>query len=77
MAEKHLDCRGLNGPQTVLKTKKALMSLNAGDVLKVVATDPGSVADMAALSRSTGHEIIEQSKGSGKQLVYVFRPLSR
>ena len=61
-----LDCRGMNCPLPVLKTKKAIKSLHAGDVLKVVATDPGSVADMAAFSRRTGHEILDQSEGDGE-----------
>ena len=61
-----LDCRGMNCPLPVIKTKKAIVKLNAGDVLKVVATDPGSVADMSAFSRRTKHEIIEQSEGGGE-----------
>ena len=67
-----LDCRRLDGPSAVIKTKKALAGLAAGDVLKVVATDPGSVADMAAFSRSTGHEIVQQSQGGG-EFVFVLR----
>lgn len=67
-----LDCRGLNCPLPVLKTKKAIVSLASGDVLKVVATDPGSVADMAAFSRRTKHEIIDQSQGDG-EFVFFFR----
>ena len=67
-----LDCRKLESPLPVLKTKKALMSLASGDVLKVVATDPGSVADMAAFSRSTGHEILDQSEGGG-EFTFLFR----
>ncbi len=61
-----LDCRGLNIPLPVLSIKKAIKGLASGDVLKVVATDPGSVADMAAFSRSTGHEILDQSAGGGE-----------
>ena len=61
-----LDARGLNCPLPVLKTKKAIKGLKSGDVLKVIATDPGSVADMAAFSRRTGHEILEQSEGDGE-----------
>ena len=61
-----LDCRKMNCPLPVLKTKKALKSLAGGDVLKVVATDPGSVADMAAFSRRTGNEILDQSEGDGE-----------
>ena len=61
-----LDYRRMTCPLPVLKTKNALESLAAGDVLKVVATDPGSVADMAAFARSTGHEILDQSEGGGE-----------
>ena len=64
-----LDCSGLNCPMPVIKTKKALAPLQAGDVLKVVSTDPGSVPDMAALSRRTGNEIIDQTESGG---IYVF-----
>ncbi len=67
-----LDCRGLNCPLPVLRTKKALKSLAGGDVLRVVATDPGSVADMAAFSRRTKNEIVDQSEGGG-EFVFFFR----
>ena len=71
-----LDCRKMNCPLPVLKTKKALKSLAGGDVLKVVATDPGSVADMAAFSRSTGHEILDQSEGGG-EFTFLFRKVEK
>ena len=61
-----LDCRGLNCPLPVLKTKKAIVPLESGEVLKVIATDPGTVADMEAFSRHTKHEIIDQSEGGGE-----------
>ncbi len=61
-----LDARGLSCPLPVLRTKKAIKGLASGDVLKVVATDPGSVADMAAFSRRTKHEILDQSEGGGE-----------
>lgn len=67
-----LDCRGMNCPLPVLKTKKAITQLEVGQVLKVIATDPGSVPDMAAFSRRTGHEIVEQSEGGG-EFVFHFR----
>jgi len=67
-----LDCRGMNCPLPILKTKKAITGLDAGDVLRVVATDPGSVADMAAFSRRTGNEIIEQGEGEG-EFTFLFR----
>ncbi len=67
-----LDCRKLNCPMPVIKTKKALVKLTSGDVLKVVATDPGSVADMAAFSRRTGHALLDQSQGDG-EFTFFFR----
>ena len=57
-----LDCRGLSCPLPILKTKKALAGLAAGQVLKVVSTDPGSVPDMAAFSRQTGHAILRRTE---------------
>lgn len=67
-----LDCRGLNCPLPVLRTKKAIVDLASGEILKMVATDPGSVADMAAFSRQTGHELVDQSEGDG-EFVFFFR----
>ncbi len=67
-----LDCRGMNCPLPILKTKKAITGLATGDVLRVVSTDPGSIADMAAFSRRTGNEIIEQSEGAG-EYTFLFR----
>lgn len=66
-----LDCRGLNCPLPILKTKKAIVGLAAGDILKVVATDPGSIPDMAAFSRRTGHEIVNQSEGGGEYTFWL------
>jgi len=64
-----LDCRGMNCPLPVLKTKKALKTMATGDILKVISTDAGSIADMAAFSRRTGNEVVEQSEGDGE---YIF-----
>ncbi len=61
-----LDCRGLNCPMPVIKTKKALAPLQAGDILKVISTDAGSVPDMAALSKRTGNEIVDQNESDGE-----------
>lgn len=57
---KELDTRGLNCPLPILKAKKALADMNSGQVLKVVATDPGSVRDFQAFARQTGNELLEQ-----------------
>jgi tRNA 2-thiouridine synthesizing protein A len=56
----------------VLKTKQAIVGLKPGDLLRVLATDPGSVADMAAFSRRTGHALVEQGQEDGVYF-YVFR----
>ena len=60
--DKELDARGLNCPLPILRTKKALAELQSGQVLKVVATDPGAVKDFQAFSHQTGHELISHSE---------------
>lgn len=65
MATVTVDAQGLNCPVPVLRAKKALKSLSAGDTLEVLATDPGSVADFAAFSRATGNELTEQGETDG------------
>ena len=59
-AQKELDTRGLNCPLPILKAKKALAEMQSGQVLKVVATDPGSMRDFQAFARQTGNELLEQ-----------------
>ena len=68
-----LDCRGLNCPLPILKTKKAITPMVSGEILKMISTDPGSVADVAAFSRRTGHAIVEQSEGNGDFIFYLRR----
>ena len=71
-AQKELDTRGLNGPLPILKAKKALAEMQSGEVLKVVATDPGSVRDFQAFARQTGNELVEQTSGE-KEFVHYLR----
>ncbi len=54
-----LDAKGLNCPLPILKTKKKLKDVPAGETLEVLATDPGSVADFDAFCRQTGNELLE------------------
>ena len=61
--DRELDVRGLNCPLPILRAKKALGDLTAGQVLKVVATDPGSVKDFAAFCKQTGNELLSHSDG--------------
>jgi TusA-related sulfurtransferase len=70
--DKEIDTRGLNCPLPILKAKKALAEIDSGQVLKVVATDPGSVRDFQAFARQTGHELVEQSS-SGDEFVHCLR----
>ena len=59
---KDLDARGLNCPLPILKTKKALAEMATGEVLRVQATDPGSVRDFQAFAKQTGNQLLEQSE---------------
>jgi len=71
-AQKEIDTRGLNCPLPILKAKKALAELQPGEVLKVLATDPGSVRDFQAFARQTGNELVEQSH-AGTDFVHYLR----
>ncbi|MCK6419656.1 MAG: sulfurtransferase TusA family protein [Burkholderiaceae bacterium] len=71
-AQKELDTRGLNCPLPILKAKKALSEMSSGQVLKVVATDPGSMRDFQAFARQTGNELLEQS-AEGAEFVHYLR----
>ena len=55
---KELDVKGLNCPLPILRAKKALAEMESGHVLKVIATDPGSVKDFAAFCRQTGNPLL-------------------
>ncbi len=63
-----LDARGLNCPLPILRAKKSIQTLNAGQVLRIVATDPGSVKDFEAFCKQTGNELLETSQQSGEYL---------
>ena len=69
MADQELNTRGLNCPLPILRAKKALNSMQSGQTLRVVATDPGSVKDFEAFSQQTGNELLESGEGNGE---YVF-----
>ena len=56
--DKFLDCKGLLCPMPVVKTKRAIKGMEIGQVLEMVATDPGAVPDMEAWERQTRHEIL-------------------
>ena len=60
--DKEIDTSGLNCPLPILKAKKALNDMVSGQVLKVIATDPGSSRDFEAFAKQTGHELVLQEK---------------
>ena len=70
--DRELDARGLNCPLPILRTKKSLNEMSSGQVLRVLATDPGSVRDFQAFSRQTGHELLDTTSGEG-QFVFVLK----
>jgi TusA-related sulfurtransferase len=72
-AQKEIDTRGLNCPLPILKAKKALADMVSGQVLKVVATDPGSVRDFQAFARQTGNELVEQTSAGAEFIHYLRR----
>ncbi len=71
-AHKEIDTRGLNCPLPILKAKKALAEMESGQLLKVVATDPGSTRDFQAFARQTGNELVEQSS-QGDEFIHVLK----
>ena len=62
----HLDARNLNCPLPILRTKKALKDLDAGDTLQILATDPGSVKDLQAFCAQTGNELVSSDEHAGE-----------
>jgi tRNA 2-thiouridine synthesizing protein A len=68
--DQELDATGLNCPLPILRAKKSLAALSSGQVLKIVATDPGSVKDFEAFAKQTGNELLESKEEGGK---FVFR----
>jgi len=69
---KEIDTRGLNCPLPILKAKKALADMESGQLLKVVATDPGSMRDFQAFARQTGNELVEQAS-QADEFIHVLK----
>ncbi|MEJ8836565.1 sulfurtransferase TusA family protein [Ramlibacter sp. AN1133] len=67
--DKEFDASGLSCPMPIVKTKKALSAMSAGQVLRVIATDPGSVCDMAAFAEETGNPLLSSGQENSR---YVF-----
>lgn len=68
-----VDARGLNCPLPILKAKKALAQMQSGQVLKVIATDTGSLSDFKAFAKQTGNELVGQGETSDKAFEFYLR----
>lgn len=64
--DQELDASGLNCPLPILRAKKTLAGIGAGQVLHIIATDPGSVKDFEAFSKQTGNALLESREEGGK-----------
>ncbi len=71
--DKELDARGLACPLPIVKTRKALSDMASGQVLKVTATDSGSMADMAAFSEQTGNQLLSSSQEGSTYVFFLKR----
>jgi len=65
-ATQTLDARGMNCPLPILRTKKTLSAMAAGETLAITATDPGSLKDMQAFCKQTGNELVSSSSNQGE-----------
>jgi tRNA 2-thiouridine synthesizing protein A len=70
--DKELDARGLNCPLPILRAKKALTDMVSGQVLRIVATDPGSVKDFAAFAKQTGNPLLA-SETADKDFIFFMK----
>lgn len=70
---KVLDCSGMLCPIPVAKTAKAIKQIEVGQILQMIATDPGSPPDMAAWTKQTGHEMVDSTEENGKFIFYFRR----
>lgn len=71
--DKDLDARGLNCPLPILRAKKALTDMQSGQILRITATDPGSVKDFQAFCKQTGNELLSQTEENKEFVVLMKR----
>ena len=70
--DQEIDTRGMNCPLPILKAKKELAGMDSGQLLKVVATDTGSLRDFQAFAKQTGNELVHQET-VGSEFIHVLR----
>lgn len=71
--DKEVDARGLTCPLPILRAKKALAEMSAGQTLRVLATDPGSVKDFQAFARQTGNDLLKQGETADNAFEFFLR----
>ncbi|HRP74432.1 MAG TPA: sulfurtransferase TusA family protein [Rhodocyclaceae bacterium] len=71
--DKEVDARGLSCPLPILRAKKALAEMQAGQTLRIVATDPGSVKDFQAFAKQTGNELLSQGETADKAFEFFLK----
>jgi tRNA 2-thiouridine synthesizing protein A len=70
--DKELDARGLNCPMPIMRAKKALTEIASGQVLKIVATDPGAVKDFQLFAKQSGNELLSSTE-SGTDFIFFMK----
>jgi tRNA 2-thiouridine synthesizing protein A len=70
--DREVDARGLDCPLPILRTKKTLNEMSSGQVVRILATDPGSVRDFQAFSRQSGNELLESGAAAG-EFIFLLR----
>ncbi|CAN5232979.1 sulfurtransferase TusA family protein [soil metagenome] len=70
---REVDARGLRCPLPILRAKKALADLDSGQVVRIIATDPGSLRDFQAFSRQTGNPLLAQMEHAGPEYEFLLR----
>ena len=71
--DRELDARGLNCPLPILRAKKALNDMQSGQVLRILATDPGSVKDFQAFAKQTGNDLLSQAEANKEFTFFLKR----
>lgn len=72
-ADMTLDCRGILCPMPVIRVSQAVKKINVGQVIEMLTTDPGSVPDMEAWSKQTGHQLLSRNEREGVYTFYIRR----
>ncbi|NOT16942.1 MAG: sulfurtransferase TusA family protein [Sulfuriferula sp.] len=70
--DKELDAKGLNCPLPILRCKKSLAELTTGQILKIVATDPGAIKDFEAFAKQTGNELLSSAQ-NGSEFTFFMK----